>query len=163
MDEWAFINGSLFSTFYPQIIEKHGLGWTKTRLALFNMNNMLVIDNGKVRNIEDIQLVEDIIDLKNKKDKWAVIDKLVKIWSQKAPDEEKMIQINIAQYKETLKDKKFGQTLLGKDQERRFKLSFPTSLMMYIRKVYTHEELPIDEKFFDEFGKRFPMFKVASH
>lgn len=126
------------------------------------MNNMLVIDNGKLRNIDDIQLVEDIIALKNKKDKWAVIDKLVQTWAKKAPDEERMIQVNIKQYKETLKDKKFGQTLLGKDQERRFKLSFPTSLMMYIRKVYNREELAMDEKFFDEFGKRFPMFKVAS-
>lgn len=124
---------------------------------------MLVIDGGKIRNVNDVQLVEDIIKLKNKKDHWAVISKLVEIWAAKSPDEEKMVQINIKQYKETLKDKKFGQTLQGKNQERRFKLSFPTSLMMYIRKVYNNEELKIDEKFFDEFGKRYPMFKVATH
>lgn len=123
---------------------------------------MLVVDNGRIRTIEDIQLVEDIINLKNKKDKWAVIDKLVKLWAQKAPEEEKMIQVNIAQYKETLKDKKFGQTLQGKNQERRFKLSFPNSLMMYIRSIYDSSELKMDSKFFDEFGKKYPMFKVAS-
>lgn len=122
---------------------------------------MLVVDNGKVRNLDDIKLVEDIIELKNKKDSWAVIDKLVHVWAKKSPDEEKAVQINIGQYKETLKDKKFGQTLLGKDQERRFKLSFPNSLMMYIRKVYDHQELKMDEKFFDEFAKRYPAFKVA--
>ena|ERR1035437_2732650 len=125
------------------------------------MNNILVVDNGRIRNVDDIKLVEDIIELKNKKDHWLVIDKLVHVWAKKAPDEEKMIQLNIGQYKETLKDKKFGQTLLGKDQERRFKLSFPSSLMMYIRKVYNHDELKMDEKFFDEFAKKYPAFKVA--
>ena len=72
-----------------------------------------------------------------------------------------MIQVNVKQYKETLKDKKFGQTLLGKDQERRFKLSFPLSLQLYIRKCYNSDELKMDDKFFSEFGERYPAFKIA--
>ncbi len=125
------------------------------------MNNIFIAENGKIRNLDDVQLAEDIIDLKNKKDSWAVIDKLLKIWAIKAPDEEQMLQINIDQYKETLKDKKFGQTLLGKDQERRFKLAFPRSLLMYIRSIYKADELKMDEKFYREFAKRYPVFKVA--
>ncbi len=125
------------------------------------MNNIFIAENGKIRNLDDVQLAEDIIELKNKKDSWAVIDKLLKIWAVKAPDEEQMLQINIDQYKETLKDKKFGQTLLGKDQERRFKLAFPRSLLMYIRSIYKAEELKMDEKFYREFAKRYPAFKVA--
>lgn len=125
------------------------------------MNNIVISDNGQIRNLDDIQLAEDIIDLRNKKDSWAVIDKLLQVWVKKAPEEEQMMQINIAQYKETLKDKKFGQTLNGKDQERRFKLAFPRSLLMYIRSVYKSDELKMDEKFYQEFAKRYPAFKVA--
>lgn len=125
------------------------------------MSNIVIADNGRIRNLDDIALVEDIIELKNTKGPWEVISKLVEVWAKKAPDEEKAVQININQYKETLKDKKFGQTLLGKDQERRFKLSFPHSLMMYIRSIYKADELKMDQKFYDEFAKRFPAFKVA--
>lgn len=122
---------------------------------------IVVADNGRIRNLEDIELAEKVIEMKNTKDHWTVIDELVRVWAKKAPDEEKAIQINVNQYRESLIDKKFGQTKLGKDQERRFKLSFPYTLMMMIRSVYKHDELKIDEGFFDEFAKRYPAFKVA--
>jgi hypothetical protein len=125
------------------------------------MGNIVIADNGRIRKLDDIQLAEDIIKLKNKKDYWTVIDRLIQVWAKKAPDEEVAIQINIGQYKETLKDKEFGQTLLGKDQERRFKLAFPRSLMMYIRSIYKADELKMDDKFYQEFAKRYPAFRVA--
>lgn len=125
------------------------------------MSNIVIADTGQIRNLEDVELAEDIIKLKNTKDHWAVIDKLVTVWAKKAPDDEKCVQINISQYKESLKDKKFGTTMLGKEQERRFKLSFPYSLMMMIRSVYKHDELSLDDKFFDDFAKKYPAFRVA--
>lgn len=125
------------------------------------MKNIVISENGQVRNLDDLELAEDIIKLRNNKNHWAVIDKLVHVWVEKAPEEESMLQINVQQYKETLKDKKFGQTLQGKDQERRFKLAFPRSLLMYIRSVYKADELKMDEKFYNEFAKRYPAFKVA--
>lgn len=125
------------------------------------MGKIVIADSGKIRNLDDIALVEDIIELKNKKDPWVVIDKLVNLWAKRAPDEEQAVQINVKQYKETLKDKEFGQTLMGQDQERRFTLSFPYSLMMMIRSVYKAEDLAMDNKFYAEFGKKYPAFKVA--
>ena len=125
------------------------------------MGNIVIADSGRIRNLDDIELAEEIIKLKNNKDHWAVIDKLIQVWAKKAPDDEQAVQINIDQYKESLKDKKFGTTEMGKDQERRFKLSFPYSLMMMIRSIYKHDELKLDEDFFDKFAKRYTMFKVA--
>lgn len=125
------------------------------------MTDIVVADNGQIRKISDIELAEDILKLKNNKEHWAVIDKLLNIWAKKAPDEEQAVRINIGQYKEQLKDKKFGQTAYGKDQERRFQLSFPRSLMIMIRAVYKSDELKMDEEFFNEFAKRYPAFKVA--
>lgn len=125
------------------------------------MADIVVADNGRIRKLDDVELAEDVIKAKNSKDTWTVIDKLVNAWAKRAPEEEKAVMINVGQYREQVVDKKFGQTLLGKDQERRFKLSFPYSLMMMIRSIYKQEDLKMDDKFFDEFAKRYPAFRVA--
>lgn len=125
------------------------------------MGKIIVAENGQIRNIEDVEFAEKIIDLKNKKDEWAVIDALIHHWAEKAPDEEQALQINVGQYREQIKDKKFGTTLLGQDQERRFKLAFPQTLMLMIRSLYKADDLQMDEKFFEEFAKRYPAFRVA--
>lgn len=125
------------------------------------MNGIVVAENGRIRTYEDVELAEDIIETKNKKDKWAVIDKLVNLWAKRAPDDVKAIEINVGQYRESLEDKKFGQTALGKDQERRFKLSFPYSLQNMIRSIYKTEDLQMDDAFFEEFAHRYSAFKVA--
>lgn len=125
------------------------------------MGKIIVTENGKIRDLDDVEWAEKIIELKNTKDEWIVIDELIKFWAKQASDEEQAVQINITQYKEQLKDKKFGTTTLGQDQERRFKLAFPRTLMLMIRSLYKADELKMDEKFFSEFGKRYPAFKVA--
>lgn len=125
------------------------------------MDNIVIAENGRIRKFSDIELAEDIINTKNKKDHWAVIDKLVKAWAKRAPDDVEAVEINLTQYRETLDDKKFGQTLGGKDQERRFKMAFPYSLLMMIRSVYRANELPTDKKFYEDFAQRYPYFRVA--
>lgn len=125
------------------------------------MSQIIVEDSGKLRNVADIELAEKIIEKRNAGGEWAVIDELVKIWAKRVPDEAEAVLINVDQYRETLIDKKFGQTTLGKHQERRFKLAFPVTLQLLIRTQYKADELPFDEKFYQEFAKRYPAFKVA--
>ena len=125
------------------------------------MGKIIVTDNGKIRDLDDIEWAEKVIQLKNEKDHWAVIEELIQHWAKVASDEEEALQINVEQYREQQKDKKFATTLLGKEQERRFKLAFPRTLMLMIRSLYKADELQMDEKFFNEFGKRYPAFKVA--
>ena len=119
-------------------------------------------DNGKLRKAEDVALVDKIIELKNNEGPWAVVDFLLKVWSERSPDEVKAIQIDVEEQREMLTDKKFGTTAGGKDIERRFKMLFPSNLSLMIRTIYKAEELPFDDKFFSEFAKRYPVFKVAS-
>ena len=126
------------------------------------MNKIVIAENGRVRSFEDIELAEDIIKTKNNKDSWAVIDKLVNAWAKRAPDDVEALEINLTQYRENAVDKKFGQTIMGSDQERRFKLAFPYSLMMMIRSIYKPQDLKMDSKFYDEFAKRYPYFRVAA-
>lgn len=125
------------------------------------MSQIIIEESGRLRDVADIELAEKIVKLRENKDPWMVIDELVKIWAKKAPDEAEMVLINVDQYRETMKDKQYGQTTLGKDQERRFKLAFPVTLQLLIRTQYKAEDLPFDSKFHIEFAKRYPAFRVA--
>jgi len=125
------------------------------------MTDILIQENGKIRKVADVELAEKITDMRKKTDVWDVIDMMVKVWVKNAPDDVEAMRINIDQYRETLNDKEFGTTDNGKDMERRFQLAFPKSLMLMIRSQYKADELPMDKKFFREFGKRYPFFRVA--
>lgn len=124
-------------------------------------SNLLITDNGHIRDGEIVELAEEVFKKKNSKDHWGAIDLLLKAWSDRAPEEVDALEIQLTEYRETLIDKKFGQTKGGKDQERRFKLAFPRSLLMMIRTVYKPQELIMDQSFFSDFLKRYPFFKVA--
>jgi hypothetical protein len=122
---------------------------------------MIIEDNGKLRDADKVAWAEKITETRQKKDVWTVIDELVKVWAEVAPEDEAAMKINVSQYRETLVDKEFGRTLNGQDQERRFVLAFPKSLYLMIRSQYKAEEFPMDSKFFKEFAKRYPAFRVA--
>lgn len=126
------------------------------------MVDIVLNENGVIRKVADVEFVEKIVKDRATKDPWDIIDSLVNLWTKNAPDEEEAMKINVEQYRESLKDKEFGQTLMGGDQERRFTMAFPKSLMLMIRTQYKADELPMDTKFFKEFGKRYAAFKIAS-
>jgi hypothetical protein len=126
-----------------------------------NMSDIVINENGKIRKVADVEIAEKIIKDRKFKDYWDVIDSLVRLWAKTAPEDEEAMKINIEQYRESLHDKEFGQTLMGADQERRFTMAFPRSLMLMIRTQYKADELPMDKEFFKEFGKRYPAFKIA--
>jgi hypothetical protein len=123
--------------------------------------DLVVEENGRSRKKSDIDWVENLIKLKNSKDQWAVIDALLERWLKDTPEEVEALKIEIGDHRELLTDKEFGQTAGGKDFERRFTLVFPRKLMLMIRSMYPPEELEFDPKFYREFVKRYPSFKVA--
>lgn len=117
--------------------------------------------NGRIVSGSDIELADKVMQLRQTKGPWEVIDALVSAWAERAPEEVKAMKIQIGEYRDLLVDPKYGQTSGGHDQERRFTLSFPYELQNMIRTQYKSEELPFDSKFYSEFGKRFPFFRVA--
>lgn len=125
------------------------------------MGQIAIDDNGLPRDLDDVELAEEVFKLKNQKDEWAVIDKLLEAWAKKAPEEVDALEIEIEDHRENLVDKEFGQTLGGKDFDRRFKMMFPKQLLLMIRTVYRPEELEFDRDFQIKFAKRYPFFKVA--
>lgn len=126
------------------------------------MDRIIIEDaSGLPRPSKDVELVEEVIKLKNTKGPWEVIDKLLDAWSKRAADEVDALQIELEDHRENLTDKKFGTTKGGTDYDRRFKLIFPRQLMVMIRAIYRPDELAMDEKFMLEFSKRYPFFRVA--
>lgn len=125
------------------------------------MVDLIVEDNGKKRLKSHVDFADEIIRLKNAKDQWAVIDKLLEKLVKTAPEEMKALKIQIDDQRETLEDKIFGQTKGGKDFERRFTVVFPLKLQQMIRVIYSPEELEFDSKFYQEFVKRYPKFRIA--
>jgi len=124
------------------------------------MAKIFIQDNGKIRNLDDVELAEKVVEARKNKDPWDVIDGLLKVWAARAPDDEKAVMINVEQYREMQHDKVYAQTLKGKDQERRLTLAFPYSLQQMIRTQYKADVLPFDRAFFREFAKRYPAFKI---
>jgi len=122
---------------------------------------MLILDNGRIRKSEDIELADSILKARSK-GTWAVIDILVKSWIDRSPEEVKAVKIDISDQREMLRDKKYGTTLNGGDMERRFTLIFPSTLQLLIRTQFKSDVLPFDRKFYTEFSRRYPGFKVAS-
>ena len=125
------------------------------------MGKIIIAKNGRIRRLEDVELAEDILKTKNTRDIWTTIDKLIKTWEERAPDEVQAIKVNLTQYKEGIEDKEFGQTKGGHEQERRFTLVFPLALQNMIRSVYKTGEVDFNKQFYSEFAKRYPRFRVA--
>lgn len=123
--------------------------------------NVVVDENGKTRSKEDIDFADSVIKLKNTKDHWAVIEKLIGRWVTSESDEAEALKIQIEDYKEMLDDKEFASTKGGKDMDRRFSLIFPIRLMLMIRAIYSEEELQFDRKFYKDFVKKYPNFAIA--
>lgn len=120
---------------------------------------IIVPDMGKLRDSDDTQLADKIIELKNAGKVWEVIDLLVKVWAARAPDEVKAQKLTISDYRENLKDKRFGQTEGGKDFQRRFILSFPEHLRLLIGATFK-SDLTMDNKFYAQFAKKYPFFMI---
>ena len=125
------------------------------------MTQLVVTESGKLVKKDDIELVEKIMDLREKKDPWLVIDELVKVWEERYGKEEiKAYKLQVRDMRETLSDPKFGQTKDGQHFERRLLLYFPIRLELLIRTQYKASELQMDEQFFVDFVKRFPKFLI---
>lgn len=121
---------------------------------------MLVYEDGKIRDSDDIALADEIIKAR-KKGPWHVIDLLVNSWVKRSPEEVEAVKVDISDRRELLVDKKYGSTIGGNDMERRFALIFPTGLQSMIRTQYKAEDLPFDRKFYTEFAQKYPGFKIA--
>lgn len=125
------------------------------------LTKMKVYDQqtGRILDSTDVNAVDKIIELRDTKSVWDVIDELVQIWSERTPEEFQGLKVTIDDLRETRKDRKYGKTD-DKNMDRRLTMVFPITLQAWIRKIYSVEELPFDQKFLREFAQRYKGFRV---
>lgn len=120
-------------------------------------------ERGIQRDTDDLLLVERLEKLKASSTKpWDVIEELFKVFQKKQPKQWKSHLIEIDDIRETRKEKKFASSHdKAHDAYLRYTLDIPEFIMYGIRMLYTPDELVMDRKFYQEFAKRFPAYKVA--
>lgn len=125
------------------------------------MAKIFIDEKGRALDKDKVDFADKIFELRQKRDPWLVIDEVVKYWVKTSPEDVQAVKIDVEDQRELLVDKEFGTTKHGGAMERRFKLLFPTTLMLMIRAIYPHDELKMDKEFYDEFATRYPGFRVA--
>ena len=121
---------------------------------------------GRKRNIEHLRAVQRLEELKatSGSNPWPVIEECFKVWESTNPGHWEAHLVGVYDLRATRKDSKFASTIdPNTGGILRYTLDIPEKVMYMIRMLYSVEELPMDRKFFLEFGRRFPNLKVASH
>ncbi len=115
-----------------------------------------------------VQLADKLIQLKKTKSKWEVIAFIVDSWAKTNPKSWRSHVINLQAVKQSRKLTTIGTkefSGVSKDKTTgaylRYALDIPEKVIFIIRKLYNAEELPMDKEFFDQFGKRFPIFVIS--
>lgn len=113
--------------------------------------------SGKTMPATVWQTADGLVKLRNTKGLWEVIGEVVKAWENLKKHKYTSHIIDLKEKKETRLNQ-YGST---KSKSLRYLLDIPEDIINMIRILYPIDELPFDKKFFREFGKRFPQYKVA--
>jgi hypothetical protein len=125
-------------------------------------------DAYKYTSLSHYKTADHLIKMKNTKDMWTVIGEVLRVWSKEKPREYKSFLVSHKDLKSSRKSSKVGHsrfTGVTRDKKTggilRFSYSIPVKVMTIIRKLYPAEVLNMDKEFFEEFGKRFPKFRIS--
>lgn len=115
-----------------------------------------------------VQGAQSIIDLKNKKDPWEVIDQIIKVWEATNPKTYKSFITNLDEVKGTRKVTAIGgKQFKGVSKDKvtggllQYKLDIPVKVVYMIRRVYSADELPMDKKFYAKWARRYPDMVIS--
>lgn len=138
---------------------------------------MLVVQNrwGELIPAEKYTLVSHLIQMKKSQDLWKVVEEVIKVFQKTQPERWESYIIQLQETKdsapwETIGSKRFrgvkkdrsGTNTHGMTNVHQ--VDFPIWIMLCLRKLYTENELSFSgergKKFFREFGRRFPLFRI---
>lgn len=108
---------------------------------------------------EAVMLVDKLIKLKrdNQTNVWVVIDEIIKIWKDKYPTSWKSFIVTTEKTRDSRANKYGSNDRAG----LRYTVDMPEWVHNVIRRLYDPSELAMDKKFFREFWKRYPVFRVS--
>jgi len=110
-----------------------------------------------MKALAEVQRLEKLKSI-NQTNCWNVIDECIAIWKRTTPGAWHSYLVRLDTVRDTRRDKQFGQSRTGM---YRYTLDIPQKIIYMIRCLYDDEELPMDKKFFHEFARRYPLFRIA--
>lgn len=113
-----------------------------------------------------VQLADKLIEMKKNKSPWEMIKFIVQGWVATNPSAYKSfitdVEINKRSRKLTnVGNKQFSGVSRTKDGMLRYKMDIPETVIYMIRRLYSPEELPMNNKFYDKLGRMFPKFIIS--
>lgn len=141
----------------------NGEGGSSRRPSQLTMTILAVDDKtGRTLPAKKLAITNYLWKMRQTKPLWEVIEAVLDIWSKQNPTKWKAYLISVGHIKEGQKVTK-GWRGVSKDKKTggylRYVVDFPQWVMFCIRKLYP--DLKFDKKFFIEFARRFPRFRVA--
>lgn len=128
---------------------------------------MIQVNVRKIRP-KYVIVVDKLIELKNQKGPWVVLDEILKFWSEECPKEWKSIITSIDNTKQTRKVTSVGSKQfsgVSRDKKTggllRYQLDIPFRVYSLFRAIYKADEFPMDKKFFNKFARRYPRFVIS--
>ena len=128
-------------------------------------DNLTMSDHLKWAPAKTVSAADRLIELKNKKSPWEVIQEVVKLWMETNPTEYDSFVYTLDKTKRTRKITKAGGSHfsgLTYDRESgghlQYKLDIPVKVVYLIRKLYP--DMPMDKAFYKKWGKVFPKMVV---
>lgn len=132
-------------------------------------NNMVDHNDFRYAPARAVTTADHLIECKRKysHDVWHVIAEVIKAWEATNPQQYASFLIEHEDIKQTRKSMNVGlSTFTGVSKDKatggilRFTLDIPEKVVYMLRALYSPDELPFDKKFYAEFGKRFPKFRI---
>jgi hypothetical protein len=134
------------------------------------MGNKVIIDDSIIgqrwAKAKDVNLADKLLHMKedNQTDVWKVIDAIVDSWKSRNYKEWQSHLIDVGRLSDTRADE-FGSNRKTKKSasitDMRYLADIPQWIILVLRKLYSVDELPMNKKFFREFARRYPVFRVA--
>lgn len=126
------------------------------------------VENYDYAPAQIVQGAQSIIDLKNKKGPWEVIDQIIKVWEATNPKTYKSFITNLDEVKGTRKVTNVGgKQFKGVSRDKtsggllQYKLDIPVKVIYMIRRVYSVEELPMDKEFYKKWAQKYPNMVIS--
>jgi predicted CopG family antitoxin len=119
---------------------------------------------GRVTKAEHISAVNKLLKLKEKKSFWDVVEEVIKIWKKKEPAKWDAYLIHLDATKKDQKETSIVSKWRGVSRrdgiERSLVVDIPMWIIMCLRKLYSPNEWKPNKKFYREFARRFPLFRI---
>lgn len=129
------------------------------------MKNITDLPDYKMAPLRVIRAADKLLKMKAKHNVWTVIKEVLKIWSELNPKQYKSHLVEVSDVKKSRKttsvgSKHFSGISKAGGSYNAYLLDIPEKVIYMIRTIYSPEELPFDKKFYKEFARRFPAYKV---